>query len=143
MFIVNIRGCLNIQIYTHIASIIKLQLQPYFITQPPTPSRNIVLGKEQCFQNWINHWTRKFTGLLVGPTIEPWSNQWHYKYIIYILLKFKIIIKNKNNNLYICEPRISTHVLPLDSELDFYFENDFIFRKWLGVTTYFCFIFKG
>ena len=25
-----------------------------------------------------------------------------------------------------CGPRISAHALPLDGELDFYFENDFI-----------------
>ena len=28
-----------------------------------------------------------------------------------------------------CVPRISAHVFPLDGELDFYFENDFIFKK--------------
>ena len=28
-----------------------------------------------------------------------------------------------------CVPRISAHALPLDGELDFYFENDFIFKK--------------
>ena len=28
-----------------------------------------------------------------------------------------------------CGPRISTHVLPLDGELSFLFENDLFFRK--------------
>ena len=35
-------------------------------------------------------------GSLVGPVVEPQSNQWHHKYVIYILLKLKIIIKNLN-----------------------------------------------
>ena len=28
-----------------------------------------------------------------------------------------------------CEPRILAHALPLDSKLDFWFENDFIYYK--------------
>ena len=32
-------------------------------------------------------------GSLVEPMLEPQSNRWHHKYIIYILLKLKIIIK--------------------------------------------------
>ena len=35
-------------------------------------------------------------GSLVGPVVRPLSNRWRYKYIIYILLKLKIIIKIKN-----------------------------------------------
>ena len=47
------------------------------------------------------------------------------------------------NSQYICGPRISAHALPLDGELNFYLKNDFyLLRKWLGVATYFCFIFK-
>ena len=34
-------------------------------------------------------------GSLVGPTVESRSNWWRHKYIIYKILKFKIIIKIK------------------------------------------------
>ena len=34
-------------------------------------------------------------GSLIGSIVEPWLNRWHHKYIIYKLLKFKIIIKIK------------------------------------------------
>ena len=42
-----------------------------------------------------------------------------------------------------CEPRISAHALPLVGELTFYLKNDLLFKKWLEIATYFCFIFKG
>ena len=42
-------------------------------------------------------------------------------------------------------PHFGLMRFPLDGELDFYLKNDFywLFEKWLGVATYFCFIFKG
>ena len=36
-------------------------------------------------------------GSLVEPVVEPRSNRWCHKYIIYILLKLKIILKNLYN----------------------------------------------
>ena len=49
--------------------------------------------------------------------------------------------------LYICcicvDPAFRLMRFPFDGELDFNLKNDFYWlRKWLGVATYFCFIFK-
>ena len=42
------------------------------------------------------------------------------------------------------DPAFRLMRFPLDGELDFDLKNDFYWlRKWLGVATYFCFIFKG
>ena len=51
---------------------------------------------------------------------------------------------NKCPNKLIVDPAFRLMRSPLDGELDFYFEKlIFIWlRKWLGVATYFCFIFK-
>ena len=37
---------------------------------------------------------------MVKSIVQPWSNQWHHKYIIYMLLKHKtiLIIKILNMN---------------------------------------------
>ena len=32
-------------------------------------------------------------GSLIVPVVKPWLNKWCYKYIIYILLKLKIILR--------------------------------------------------
>ena len=42
------------------------------------------------------------------------------------------------------DPAFRLMRFPLDGELDFNLKNNFYWlKKWLGVATYFCFIFKG
>ena len=77
-----------------------------------------------------------------------------------IILKFVIWLKSKEGilkfvqlylsiksffkNIYIYEPRILARCVPTwwrNSLFIYLWETDILFRKWLGVATYFCFIF--
>ena len=54
-------------------------------------------------------------------------------------------LNQHNGSVIVWTPHFGSMRFPLDGELDFYFKIWFllIIWKWLGVATYFCFIFKG
>ena len=70
-----------------------------------------------------------------------WYDTLFYHWLYHMFNKMWDMI---NDRIYYCEPRISAHAFPSHGELTFYLKNDLFIRKWLGVATYFCFIFlKG
>ena len=75
------------------------------------------------------------------------GTRWSTHQMSYLLhLKFKLDPLNDLQwSRHFVDPAFQLMRFPLDSELDFNLKNyDFyLLRKWLGVATYFCFIFKG